>query len=79
MVLTYANRACASADSNKAHASRTLKASKPEQTEASGNFETVQSGYLFEADELERTPREASCPEEFKTFKELITEKLIAR
>lgn len=64
--LTYVNRAIASADPNEAHEAHTSKATKPEQTEASGNFETIRSGYLFKVDELERALREASYPDELK-------------
>lgn len=66
--LTYTDRACTSADSNEVHASRTSKASKSEQTETPGNFETVRSGYLFKVDELERALREASYPDELKNL-----------
>lgn len=48
--------------------SQSQKVSSPEATVASGNFETIRSGYLFKVDEIERVLREASYPEEFKNL-----------
>lgn len=65
---TYPNQTTASNDSRKTSVSQSQKVSSPEATVASGNFETIRSGYLFKVDEIERVLREASYPEEFKNL-----------
>ena len=66
--LTYPDRTIAPNDSCKTRMSQSQNANSAKPAEASGNFETVRSGYLFKVDELERALREASYPEEFKNL-----------